>query len=164
VGSHLIDLCRYWSGTDVTDVAGCVATFGPPRPDETGVLRPATSDDFASFVLRLANGVVATLTLSAAAHHGPGHLAQVTGSDGTLVLTGEVGLQIGRPGGALEDITPADDLWEKLPVNNMWSRSFVRLMRDLVRVIGGHRPEDVPATFRDGWEVQKVMDEVRRTW
>lgn len=164
VGSHLIDLCRYWCGAEITDVAGRVATFGPSRPDGAGVLHPATSDDFASFVLRFANGVVATLTLSAAAHHGPGHLAQVSGSDGTLVLTGETGLQIGRPGGALEDITPADDLWEALPVNNMWSRSFVRLMRDLIRVIGGAQPEDVPATFRDGWEVQRVMDQVRQAW
>jgi predicted dehydrogenase len=162
VGSHLIDLCRYWSGSDVTGVGGGVATFGPPRADETGVVRPATSDDFASFVLRLANGCVATYTLSAAAHHGPGHLAQVTGSEGTIVLTGEVGLQMGRTGGPLEDITPPDDLWDRLPVNNMWSRSFVRLMRDMVRVIDGAKPEDIPATFRDGWEVQKVMDAVRR--
>jgi predicted dehydrogenase len=113
-------------------------------------------------VLRLANGCVATFTLSAAAHHGPGHLAQVTGSEGTIVLTGEVGLQMGRTGGPLEDITPPDDLWDRLPVNNMWSRSFVRLMRDMVRVIDGAKPEDIPATFRDGWEVQKVMDAVRR--
>ena len=44
----------------------------------------------------------------------------------------------------------------------MWSRSFTRLMRDLVRVADGASPEDAPATFRDGWAVQKVMDEVRR--
>lgn len=161
VGSHLIDLCRYWSGADVTAAAGGVATFGPPRADDTGVRRPATSDDFASCVLRLASGAVATITISAVAHHGPGHFAQLTGSEGTLVLTGEVGLEIGRPGAALEDITPPDDLWETLPVNNMWARSFVRLMRDMVGVAGGAVPEDEPATFRDGWEVQKVMDSVR---
>jgi len=161
VGSHLIDLCRYWSGSDVTAVAGGAATFGPPRADETGALRPATSDDFASFVLRLGGGAVATITISAVAHHGPGHFAQVTGSEGTLVLTGETGLEIGRSGGALEDITPPDDLWEKVPVNNMWARSFVRLMRDMVRVARGAASEDEPATFRDGWDVQKVMDEVR---
>ena len=164
VGSHLIDLCRYWSGADVMAVAGGAATFGPPRADDTGVPRPATSDDFASFVLRLSTGAVATITISAVAHHGPGHLAQVTGSEGTLVLTGETGLEIGRSGGALEDISPSDDLWEKLPVNNMWARSFVRLMRDMVRVARGAAPEDQPATFRDGWEVQKVMDGVRAGW
>ena len=161
VGSHLIDLCRYWSGADVMAVAGGAATFGPPRADDTGVPRPATSDDFASFVLRLSTGAVATITISAVAHHGPGHFAQVTGSDGTLVLTGETRLEVGRPGGALEDISPPDDLWEQLAVNNMWSRSFVRLMRDMVGVARGAAPEDQPATFRDGWEVQKVMDAVR---
>ena len=43
----------------------------------------------------------------------------------------------------------------------MWARSFVRLMREMVRVIRGGTPEAEPATFRDGWEVQRVLDAVR---
>jgi len=46
-------------------------------------------------------------------------------------------------------------------VNNMWARSFVRLMRDLVTVIGGKPPEGSPAGFRDGWQTQRVLDALR---
>jgi predicted dehydrogenase len=163
VGSHLIDLCRFWTGSEVAYVAGLVETFVPERRDEHGTPRPVTADDFTSSVLRMASGAVATITLSSVAHHGPGHLAQVTGSDGTLVLTGETKLELGKAGGPLEDVSAPDDLWEKTKPNNMWARSFARLLRDMVRVIGagGGLAEGEPASFRDGWQVQRVLDAVR---
>src|SRR6059036_4285446 len=98
VGSHLIDLCRFWTGSEVAYVAGVVETFVTERKDESGANRPVTADDFASSVLRMASGAVATVTLSTVAHHGPGHLAQVTGSQGTLVLSGETKLELARAG------------------------------------------------------------------
>ena len=161
VGSHLIDLCRFWTGSEVAYVAGLVETFVTERTDASGVKRPVTADDFTSSVLRMASGAVATITLSTVAHHGPGHLAQVTGSEGTLLLTGETKLELGKAGGPLEDVSAPDDLWEKTKPNNMWARSFVRLLRDMVRAIGGAVAEGEPATFRDGWQVQRVLDAVR---
>jgi predicted dehydrogenase len=162
VGSHLIDLCRFWTGSEVAYVAGLVETFVTERRDETGVVRPVTADDFVGGVLRMANGVVVTLTLSSVAHHGPGHLGQVTGSEGTLLLTGETKLERGKAGGPLEDVSAPDDLWEKTKPNNMWARSFVRLLRDMVRAIAGEEAGGTePATFRDGWQVQRVLDALR---
>ena len=161
VGSHLVDLCRFWTGSEIVSVAGGAATFDKERADEAGLPHPVTADQFASFVLRMANGEVATVTLSSVAFHGPGHFAQVTGTAGSLVATGETRLEIGKVGASLEDVSAPDDLMGKLPVNNMWARSFVRLARDLVRTIGGTMPEGTPATFRDGWIVQRVLDAVR---
>src|SRR2546426_749799 len=161
VGSHLVDLCRFWTGSEIVSVAGSAATFDKERADEAGKPHPVTADQFASFVLRMANGVVATITLSSVAFHGPGHFAQVTGTEGSLVTTGETRLEIGKAGAPLEDVSAPDALMGKLPVNNMWARSFVRLARDLVRVIGGAAPEGTPASFRDGWIVQRGLDAVR---
>jgi predicted dehydrogenase len=161
VGSHLVDLCRYWTGREVVHVAGRAQTFVRERADAAGTVRPVTADEFASAVLTLAGGIIVTLTLSIVAHHGPGHFAQVTGRDGSLLLTGEGRLEIGKPGAPLEDVSVPDDLAGKTPVNNMWARSFVRLMRDLVATIGGARPEGEPAGLRDGWQIQRVLDAVR---
>ena len=161
VGSHLIDLCRFWSGSEITYIAGLAETFVKQRNDDSGAIRPVTADDFASAVLRTKSGAVATITLSTVAHHGPGHLGQVTGSDGTLLLSGETKLELGKPGGPLEDISAPDDLWEKTKTNNMWARSFVRLLREMVHVIRGGTPQGEPATFRDGWQVQRVLDAIR---
>jgi predicted dehydrogenase len=163
VGSHLIDLCRFWSGSEISYVAGLAESFVKQRNDERGELRPVTADDFASCVLQTATGAVATITLSTVAHHGPGHLGQVTGSEGTLLLSGETRLELGKSsgGGPLEDISAPDDLWEQTKPNNMWARSFVRLMREMIHVIRGGTPQGEPATFRDGWQVQRVLDAIR---
>lgn len=163
VGSHLIDLCRFWTGSEITFVGGLVESFVKERRDENGAPRPVTADDFTSSVIETASGVAATITLSTVAHHGPGHLGQVTGSDGTLLLTGETKLELGKSagGGPLEDISAPDDLWEKTKPNNMWARSFVRLLREMVRRVQGSAPDGEPATFRDGWQVQRVLDAIR---
>jgi predicted dehydrogenase len=161
VGSHLIDLCRFWTGREVVQVAGRAQTFVRERADAAGTLRAATADEFASAVLTLAGGVIVTLTLSIIAQHGPGHFAQISGTEGTLVLTGETKLEIGKPGGPLEDISVPDDLSGKTAVNNMWARSFVRLMRDLVATIGGGPTAGEPAAIRDGWRIQRVLDAIR---
>ena len=161
VGSHLIDLCRFWSGSEIRYVAGLAETFVTQRTDQGGQQRAVTADDFASCVLQTATGVVGTITLSTVASHGPGHLGQVTGSEGTLLLSGETKLEFGKSGGPLEDVSAPDDLWEKTKPNNMWGRSFVRLMREMVHVIRGGTSQGSPATFRDGWEVQRVLDAVR---
>lgn len=162
VGSHLIDLCRFWSGLDLTQVAGRVATFIPERSDDRGVPHEVTADEFTSFVLTLGRGVVATVTLSTVAWHGAGHLAQLTGSEGTLVITGERRLELGHRDGPLEEITVPDDLLDHPHIKNMWGRGFVRLMRDLAGVAAGRPATGEPATFRDGWRVQRVLDAVRR--
>src|SRR5437899_57768 len=161
VGSHLIDLCRFWAGGEITYVAGLTETFVKERTDEVGAPRPVTADAFASCVLRTTSGAIPTITLSTGAPHGGGHLGQVTGSEATLLLTGETKLEIGKAGGPLEDISAPDDLSDKMRPNNMWARSFVRLLRDMVRVIQGDHPQGEPATFRDGWQVQRVLDAVR---
>ncbi|HKC48116.1 MAG TPA: Gfo/Idh/MocA family oxidoreductase, partial [Gemmatimonadales bacterium] len=149
VGSHLIDLCRFWTGREVVQVAGRAETFVRERTDAAGTVRPATADEFASAVLTLAGGVVVTLTLSIAAQHGPGHFAQISGSEGTIALSGETRLEIGKPGGPLEDVSVPDDLSGKTSVDNMWARSFVRLTRDLAATIGGAPTAGEPATIRD---------------
>lgn len=161
VGSHLIDLCRFWTGREITQVAGRTALFGRERRDANGVVHPVSADELSTGVFSLGEGVVATITLSSVAHHGVGHLTQITGSDGTLVLTGETKLEIGTAGGPLEDVSAPDDLMGRTTVNNMWARSFVRLMRDLVAVVAGDAPAGDPATFRDGWQIQRVLDALR---
>ena len=161
VGSHYIDLVRYWTGSEPSQVAGGAATFVTERRDERGVAHRATAEEFASFTLRMTGGAVATILLTTVAHHGPGHFAQVTGSDGTLVLSGETKLEMMKPDGPLADASAPDDLGEKLTPNTMWARSFVRLVRDLARVVEGAAPTVPPATFEDGWRIQRVMDAVR---
>jgi predicted dehydrogenase len=93
--------------------------------------------------------------------HGPGHLAQITGSEGSIQLTGEASLEFAKAGAPSETLAVVDDLKDRTKPNTMWARGFVRLMRDFVRVCGGAPPEGQPATFADGLVIQRVLDAVR---
>src|SRR3989442_4542045 len=88
VGSHYIDLVRYWTGSEPSQVAGAAATFVKERRDERGITHRATAEEFASFTMRMTDGAVATILLTTVAHCGPGHFPPVTRSERTLVLTG----------------------------------------------------------------------------
>ena len=161
VGSHLVDLCRFWTGHEVIRVAGGVATYVKERRDD-GVPRPVTAEELGTFVMFLSGGEVATLTLSSVSLHGPGHLAQITGSSGTIQLTGEARLEMAAAGAPLQEVVAPDDLKGVTKPNTMWARGFVRLMRDFVRACTGSAPEGEPATFADGLVIQRVLDAVRR--
>ena len=58
VGSHYIDLVRYWTGSEPSQVAGAAATFVKERRDERGITHPATAEEFASFTMRMTDGAV----------------------------------------------------------------------------------------------------------
>src|SRR3989454_329125 len=72
VGSHLIDLCRYWTASEVVHVAGGGATFLAQRRDESGGAPAPTADGFATLVLRVGGGGGGARTATPVAVHGAG--------------------------------------------------------------------------------------------
>jgi predicted dehydrogenase len=165
VGSHQIDLLRYWLG-DVERVMGVTATYIRERPDPEGRgHRPVTADDFTSFILRFPSGAVASVLLSAVAAHGRGPRLEVWGDEGTLVLD-EADRLWGAPRGRdLEELTEPETLALPPGMNYvaLWGVSFVRLVDHLVAAALDGSPVAPAATFGDGLAVQRVMDAIRVT-
>ena len=86
VGSHQIDLLRYWLG-EIDGVLGTVETYVRERPDPaSGGRRPVTSDDFTTFALRFASGAVGVVMLSVVTAHPRGYRIEVWGDAGSLAL------------------------------------------------------------------------------
>ena len=63
LGSHLIDLCRWWVG-EVTSVQGHLRTFNPKRPLVGGGIGEVDVDDFMNAHLAFANGAEGLLSAS----------------------------------------------------------------------------------------------------
>lgn len=165
LGSHQIDLCRYWLG-EVESAAGTTETYIKDRPDPEGPgRRPVTADDFASFSLRFGSGAVATVVISAVAAHPRGPRLEVWGDEGTLILDEAERLWGGARGRELTELSEPETLspppgMDYVP---LWGLAFLRLVDHLVGVILDGQPVAPAATFRDGLAVQQVMDAVRAT-
>jgi predicted dehydrogenase len=164
VGSHQVDLLRYWLG-EVEAVSGGVAAFVKDRPRPDGPGRQAvTADDFTTFSLRFRAGAVGTVFLSAVATHATGPRIEVWGDEGCLVLDEAERLWGARRGAALEELTEPETVtppagMEYVP---LWGLSFVRLVDHVVSAALDGGPVEPAATFRDGVAVQRVLDAVRQ--
>jgi predicted dehydrogenase len=164
VGSHQVDLLRYWLG-EITAVTG---TADPvvrerPLPDGTG-RRRVTADEFTTFSLRFRSGAVGTVLLSCVATHGVGPRIEVWGDGGCLVLDEADRLWGARRGEALAELTEPETLTPPSGMEyvSLWGLSFVRLVDHLVSVALDGAPVAPAATFRDGAAVQRVLDAVRK--
>lgn len=165
VGSHQIDLLRYWLG-EVEAASGTVETCvrERPAPDGSGP-RPVTADDFTAFALRFPGGAVASVVLSAVAAHAVGPRVEVWGDEGTLVLDDQDRLWGARLGAALSELTEPETA-EPPPGMRyvpLWGLAFVRLVDHVVRVVLDGEPVAPAATFEDGLAVQRAMDAIRGT-
>jgi predicted dehydrogenase len=165
VGSHQVDLLRYWMG----DIAAVTGTADPvvrerPLPDGHG-RRPVTADEFTTFSLRFRSGAVATVFLSCVAAHATGPRIEVWGDEGHLALDAEDRLWGARQGEALEELTEPETLAPPpgMEYVSLWGVSFVRLVDHLVQATLDGAPVGPAATFADGLAVQRVLDAVRQS-
>ncbi|MFN8471867.1 MAG: Gfo/Idh/MocA family oxidoreductase [Anaerolineae bacterium] len=161
--SHQVDLLRWWFG-ELVAVSGHVETFVRERPDpQTGQPRPVDSDDYYFFEGDFASGARVTVEASYVAQPGRGTQIEVFGEKGSLTLDSQ-----DRLWGYLAnekttvDLTVTDAL-EGQPgiAANVWNRSFVHLAREVVAAIREQRFPAGVATFRDGAQIQAVLDAIR---
>ena len=165
VGSHQIDLLRYWLG-EIATVAGTVETCVRDRPLSDGPGRHlVTADDFTSFTMRFHSGAVGTVVLSVVATHPLGPRVEVWGDEGFLWIDEAERLWGARHGKAPEELTEPETVTAPagLEYAPLWGLSFVRLVDHAVGAALDGAPVAPAATFADGVAVQRVLDAVRQT-
>ncbi|HEV8674715.1 MAG TPA: Gfo/Idh/MocA family oxidoreductase [Methylomirabilota bacterium] len=169
LGSHQIDLLRYWLG-EVERVVGTAEAYIKERPDPDGRgQRRVTADDCTTFTLRFASGALATVLLSSVTAHARGPRLEVWGDEGTLVLDDADRLWGGRQGREPEELTEPETLTPAPGMDYvpLWGLSFRRLVDHLVTAVLDGGPLTPAATFADGLAVQRIMDAIRAsaaTW
>lgn len=165
VGSHYIDLLRYWLG-EITAASGMLATYVTSRPDPAGgPARAVTADDFTAFTLRFASDAVGVVFLSVVAAHSRGPRVEMWGDEGMLWIDESERLWGARRGRAPEELTAPETLDPPpgMAYPPLWGLSFVRLVDHLAAALLDGGPLAPAATFHDGLQVQRVMDAVRES-
>jgi predicted dehydrogenase len=156
LGSHLVDLCRYWIG-EITAVTAHTRTFVTERPDGHGGLGTVDVDDAVSFSCDFASGAMGVLTSTAfATGRRNDQRAEIYGPEGALVyentdqeaITALFGQAAARHG-----------LFGRLPVPEHYRKTRSDHVASFVAaILEGHAMEP---SFLDGLRCQQVLDAVR---
>jgi predicted dehydrogenase len=171
IGSHIIDLTQYLTGSLISGVSATWETFTKERPlpskdgpskDGRGTV---TVDDAVAFTARLDAGAVATFEASRVATGRKNSLRiELYGTDGSLAFDLERLNELAVSGQRVLVTEPSDpylDAW--WPPGHVlgWDATFVHQVRDLVTGIANGT--DPAPTFADGRQVQRVLDAVARS-
>lgn len=171
IGSHQIDAVRYLLNDEVTAVSGCLQTYVTQRPisppTETGAPSPTrevTSDDFASFQLKMAHGGIVSVLASMVARTNESQSITLYGDAGTLrIQSGR--LFYAQPDDELYDITPVETIAIPEHIRVLYpdyAEATIYMGHALRMAVGGDRSAIKPAaTMRDGLHTQQVIDAVR---
>ncbi|HYO91361.1 MAG TPA: Gfo/Idh/MocA family oxidoreductase [Pyrinomonadaceae bacterium] len=170
IGSHAVDSLRWLLRTEISHVAARLAThINERREEETGQLRPVTSDDEANLLLNLRDGAVtegatATISMSVVEQGRPLHFMEVFGSKGALMVEGNNVLRARAGEGKWSEVAaPVGELAEGMR-DSEWSRGFTLFSRAVVEALReGRNSVDDAATFTDGYRNQLVLDAARRS-
>lgn len=160
LGSHMIDLAEYVTGSDISELQSILTTIVPERPDpQTGKTMAVRVDDFACFQATFTDGSVGVFQTSRnAIGTGNQHEITIYGDLGTLHASTLNDRELkwtyakeGEPNFVTETIeVPADKALHP------W-RSFA----DLVR--GEQQQNPGFATLEDGYRNQRVLEAVVRS-
>jgi predicted dehydrogenase len=164
-GSHYIDTLRWWLG-DIDGVAGATSTMVKRRrlPDSTSTASVDADDNFA-FLLQFRNGALGSVHYSSTAPIDAGESITITGSEGMLIVEGDIELFGARKRDMnLRELAIPDRLTPKLPeFSHYLTRPTILLMRDWVQAIReGDFTKNAPS-FTDGAKVQEIIDGVTRS-
>ncbi|NTV65578.1 MAG: Gfo/Idh/MocA family oxidoreductase [Oscillochloris sp.] len=160
IGSHQIDLLRYLLADEVTVAMGMTRSCVAARPDESGWMRPVTSDDYVAATLRFGGGALATISASVVGPHDEPNSLSVYGPSGALRFVG--GRLLRSAGGDFIDITPEHPLSFPAGIVGDFPQGTVYLGVALRAGLTGDRAALASAaTFADGLATQRVLDMIR---
>jgi predicted dehydrogenase len=180
IGSHIVDLAQWLSGSQLVGVSGLLQTFVEERPlpaseAVTSAQREAdrrgrvTVDDCAAFFGRLRGGAVATFEATRFASGRKNALRiELYGSAGALAFDLEALNELqyhdareppGRGGFRRIVVTEAEHPYFSAwwPPGHIigWEHTFIHQAKDLVEAIAAG--EDPRPSFADGLQVQRVL-------
>jgi predicted dehydrogenase len=166
IGSHVIDLMRFWTGLEITAVSATYAAFTPERYLKDGVMfrDPAPgakplrieSDDAAMVAMRFSNGAVGHMLLSEVSHGRSNYVnLEVSGTEQSVWWNSETPYDLhtsSKFSGVLNRVNA---------FGGGFPDTFQSLFADIYAAINGK--ETMYPTFYDGYVNSLVCDTIYRS-
>lgn len=165
IGSHAIDTLRWFTGTEISQVFCQLQSHVKGRKDSNGELKQVTTDDEVNMLLRLFDNdltedATANLSLSMVEYPAYQNRVEIFGTKNALRVEYDGEIFIGNV---------EKEKWVKLEltlnesVENVrptgWNNGFLAFAKEIIEALQhGKSSIENAATFKDGYEIQKVLD------
>jgi predicted dehydrogenase len=176
LNAHIVDMCRFVTGEELTEIHGAVArTFIEERTvPGTKKKGKSTVDDAVLFLASLSGGGIASFEATRlAAPHQNANSLEINGEKGSLRFDFE-DMNLLR----FHDATrgPREGGWTRImctsaagkhPYAGRWwpdahvlgyEHGFTNMLADVLRVLGGEKPEVPLPDFEDAYQTQRVLE------
>lgn len=162
IGSHYVDGLRWWFG-EISGAGGATATMVKKRRMvESSAMATVDADDNFAFVLRFANGALASVHVTTTASIEVGEELTLTGSEGVLMLREGRLLGARRRETTFTDLPIPERLNGGLPeFDHSLTQPTILLLREWIGAIRTGTPR--APSFDDGAKVQEILDGVQRS-
>lgn len=159
LGSHLIDLARFW-GMEFSSVLAHLKTFVTERPLPTGAGRGSVDvDDAAGFLVEFASGATGTFFTTRYAYaRANSQRAEIYGTKGGLVYDNERPNEVQFSSGSL---MARHRQYATMSIPQRIVHESTSTMQQFVEDIG--RGTRRTATFEDGVVCQEILDGIERS-
>jgi predicted dehydrogenase len=158
IGSHWIDLARFWTGQEIEEVSASYGMFTPQRFLSDGIMFAqekensskisVDSEDAAVISIRFSNGAIGNLLLSEVSHGRNNRVSiEVTGTRQSVWWNSEDPYRLNRSHKGEGTITQTNAFGGGFP------ETFKAFFKEVYQDIAAGRPSDTPSypTFYDGY-------------
>ena len=174
LGSHLVSIARMLVG-DISRVNGMTRIVVPERKDTGGMLHAVDNDDHAFAMVEFANGVTGSLQASRVQTGRAFEVSfAITGTAGAIRFSQQDSyrLEVSLASDGLDthgfrtiELGPGHgdfgQLWPMSGINiGLHELKIFELRRLIDGIVDGHR---VLPDFREGWEIEKVIEAIERS-
>ena len=174
LNAHIVDLARFLLGDEVREVNGAILeTFVTERAKPDGGMGQSDVDDCAMFLATMQSGATAHFEATRlAAGHLNDNAIEINGEKGSLRFSFDDmnALEVHE-----EELGDLSGGWKRIVatsaedhayVGNWWpeghwigyEHGFVNMAADILRVLGGEKPELPLPDFADAFETQRVLE------
>ncbi len=185
LNAHIIDMARFITGSDITEVTGMAETFikERPLPNDPKKKGKSTVDDVVLFLAKFSNGATGSFEATRlATGRKNSNQIEINGEKGSLFFNfermNELMFHDATQPMAIQGWTNILATMPTHPYLHAWwpvghiigyENTFVNMAADICRVIGGEKPEVPLPDFEDALKTQQVLDAVlvsamKKTW
>ena len=162
MGSHKIDLLRWWFG-DPDEVYANNYIYNKSLKDQNNLTKKVDAEEISQIIFKFKKNISCTLNISSVAIGWKASTINIYAEKGSLFLEGEENLNFIRKTTAKHNLNEKEIYLEKSWISgSIWRATFYRQINALIDSLANNKKFE-GANFYDGYKVQEIIHKIKES-